>query len=290
MDVSWDQSEHWLQFVGYYRLSGYWHPFRIVQSDGTRSSVFMEGTSLQSVAALYEFDRKLKAHFLSGLERVEVACRSRIADVVGERDVNALYGPHHFQNTEHHLELIDTVDRRIQRALSAKDPVALHHQATYGGKYPIWAAMEFLDFGDVSRLYANLLEADKEAVANAFGWAPPSRHPEAKFGAAFMNWLRLLTVVRNTAAHHSRLWNRHFEPVSVKRLGMVPGLQGLNGQQDKVYGTSRVLTQLVTTVSPGTSWPRQLVELLEQDLSPINGVSVEQLGFPVEWKHIFLNL
>lgn len=288
MDVSWDQTEHWLRFVGYYRLSGYWHPFRVAQPDGTRNSDFVAGTSMKNVAALYEFDRKLKAHILSGLERVEIACRSRIADVLGERDVNALFTPEYFRNPEQHHEMIVTVDNRIQRALNSKDPVALHHRDSYDGQYPIWVAMEFLDFGDVSRLYANLLDADREQIAAWFGWVPPERHPEAKFGAAFMNWLRHLTIVRNTAAHHSRLWNRVFEPVSVKRLSMIPALSGIRGQQDKMYGTSRVLAQLVSVASPGTSWPLQLSKLLEDSFSTIDGVALEQLGFPANWREDLL--
>ncbi|UXN32552.1 Abi family protein [Glutamicibacter sp. M10] len=290
LDVEWDQSEHWLRFVGYYRLSGYWHPFRVVQDDGTRSSTFVTGASMKNVAELYEFDRKLKAHLLSGLERVEVACRSRIADVLGERDVNALANPQHFRSPQLHHEMIDIVDRRISRALAAKDPVALHHRDSYDGRYPIWVAMEFLDFGDVSRLYANLMDTDREKVASWFGWVPPERHPEAKFGPAFMNWLRHLTIVRNTAAHHSRLWNRTFEPVSVKRLNMVPGLEELRGQQDKIFGTSRVLTQLLSVTSPGTTWSSQLVNLLEDSFQPLDGVSWNQLGFPANWRDHFPNI
>lgn len=284
MDVSWDQTEHWLRFVGYYRLSGYWHPFRVAQPGGNRDSDFVSGTSMKNVAALYEFDRKLKTHILSGLERVEVACRSRIADVLGERDVNALSNPEYFRDSARHHEMIDTVQSRIQRALDSKDPVALHHHDSYDGQYPIWVAMEFLDFGDISRLYANLLDAARERIARWFGWAPPGRHPEAKFGAAFMNWFKHLTIVRNTAAHHSRLWNRVFEPVSVRRLSMVSGLTGQRGQQDKMYGTSIVLAQLVSVTSPGTSWPSQLSALLEDSFSLIDGVALEQLGFPADWR------
>lgn len=292
LDIQWEQTRHWLQAVGYYRLSGYWHPFRVrfpsAAANGKVivSSAFVAGASMKNVAALYEFDRKLKAHLLSGLERVEIACRSRMADVLGARSVNALMEPEHFQNSSSHEELMLTVEKRIQRALDSSDPVALHHAATYGGDFPIWAAVEFLDFGDVSRLYANLHQADRETVAEWFGWKPTKRYPDAKMGAPLMNWLQHLTVVRNTAAHHARLWNRTFTPTSPKKLPMVPGLEKLRGQQDKIYGTMVVLGQLVKVTSPGTTWHMRLQELLQESFGPIDGVRWEDMGFPPDWKNL----
>lgn len=70
-------AQRWLTAVNYYRLSGYYYPYRRLlpgtRSDTSRrSDTFESGTSFDSVTALYEFDRKLRSLVLDGLERLEV--------------------------------------------------------------------------------------------------------------------------------------------------------------------------------------------------------------------------
>ncbi|WP_207558829.1 Abi family protein, partial [Mycobacteroides abscessus] len=81
-------ARHRLESVGYYRLSGYWYPFR--QRDNTDPSQvldqFVPGTTFAEVAALYEFDRGLRAHLQVALERVEVVMRSQIGHRLGALD------------------------------------------------------------------------------------------------------------------------------------------------------------------------------------------------------------
>lgn len=76
---------HWLSAVGYYRLSGYWYPFRELDITGQsrRLSTFVEGTTFTEIVGLYEFDRHLKTQVQSGLERIEVALRSQIGHRLG---------------------------------------------------------------------------------------------------------------------------------------------------------------------------------------------------------------
>jgi abortive infection bacteriophage resistance protein len=76
----------WLSAVGYYRLSGYWYPFREIDSTGgpgRRRSTFVSGTTFMEVVGLCEFDRHLKTLIQSGLERIEVALRSQVGHQLG---------------------------------------------------------------------------------------------------------------------------------------------------------------------------------------------------------------
>ena len=82
-----------LQSVGYYRLSGYWYPYRErvpvpttnpkLLPDFMALSKFKVGTSFDDAHSLYEFDRKLKLLVMDGLERVEVAMRFQLGHVLG---------------------------------------------------------------------------------------------------------------------------------------------------------------------------------------------------------------
>ena len=88
----------YLDRVGYYRLSGYWYPFRENQAGqvlGKKDS-FIPGTRFSDALNLYVFDKKLRLRVLDALERIEVAIRVDIAHRLGERDTFAYEHPQWF--------------------------------------------------------------------------------------------------------------------------------------------------------------------------------------------------
>jgi hypothetical protein len=70
-----------LERIGYYRLSGYWHPLR-QSTPATPPSPpiilddFQAGAEFGQVIDLYVFDKKLRLLILDALERVEVGLRT----------------------------------------------------------------------------------------------------------------------------------------------------------------------------------------------------------------------
>ena len=78
-----------LKRIGYYRLSAYSYPLRQWMTVGgtvKRSDQFIEGTTLDQVAKLHDFDRKLRTHILDGLGQVEVGLRYAVSYTLGKRD------------------------------------------------------------------------------------------------------------------------------------------------------------------------------------------------------------
>jgi abortive infection bacteriophage resistance protein len=76
----------YLERIGYYRLSGYWYPFRIRAGTGPASVIgdnFRAGTEFGHVVDLYVFDKKLRLLMLDAIERVEIALRTSIAQILG---------------------------------------------------------------------------------------------------------------------------------------------------------------------------------------------------------------
>jgi len=76
-----------LQAIGYYRLSGYWYPFRQKSEDPQkpRPSKFVEGATLQEVLEIYRFDERLRVEILHALSHIEVALRFQIGHLLGRR-------------------------------------------------------------------------------------------------------------------------------------------------------------------------------------------------------------
>ncbi len=63
-----------LKSVSYYRLSGYWFPFR----ESETSNNFKSNTSFDIIWERYIFDRRLRILLMDAIERIEIAIRSDI--------------------------------------------------------------------------------------------------------------------------------------------------------------------------------------------------------------------
>ena len=85
-----ERAKRYLRRLGYYRLGGYWYPFRQFrktdngQTADLRSDDFIEGSRFDDLITLYVFDKKLRLLALDALERIEMALRVDVAHLLGE--------------------------------------------------------------------------------------------------------------------------------------------------------------------------------------------------------------
>ena len=99
-------------------------------------------------------------------------------------------------------------------------------------------------------------------------------------------WMEQLTVVRNACAHHSRVWNRPFTPVSTAGLRTIEELHSLpEGQSERLYGAFAVMAHMLQSTSPGSTWAGKVGLLIENSFSPLLGRSVAEMGFPIDWRN-----
>ncbi|WP_339374439.1 Abi family protein, partial [Picosynechococcus sp. PCC 7002] len=63
---------------------------------------------------------------------------------------------------------------------------------------PSYMALEIIAFGQLSRMYTNLLPSKTRQKIHTHFQLP---------NKIFISWLRSLSHIRNICAHHSRLWN-----------------------------------------------------------------------------------
>src|SRR5690606_15859536 len=104
-----------------------------------------------------------------GLERVEVALRRGIADVIGAKDPLGYRDARLFRDWFTHKEWLDTVDKKRLAKAQRRDAAIKHHFLKYGGECPIWVAVDALDFSDTSRLFEGMRARDQFLVAEAMG-------------------------------------------------------------------------------------------------------------------------
>ena len=300
--LTWHDRERALELlrsVGYYRLGAYVYPFRELlpvseQRVGSpvrfRSSFIRPGTTMEQVEALWGFDRALRLLVLDGVETVETGLRTQVAYVLGRRDT---FGHVHQQALEnsacswrHPRTGRGAFDEWLQayaglQHRARNEDFVRHHLAKYGGPLPVWVAVEFMDFGGLTRLFSLMKKADQRVIAHQLG---------VEGGPFFSDWMRGVGHVRNVAAHHSRLWNRtltqkfrHPRPAQVNQeLHHLIGIDTL----DRVYPALAVIAYLAHHVDPRSSWPGKVRQLLA-GFPELPGLSIEEgMGAPRGWAQL----
>lgn len=292
-----DQANHALKSIGYYRLSGYWYPYRQPHPSQKhqRFDDFLPGTRFTEVLALYNFDNALKRLVWGAIERVEIAFRSRIGHILGETGPLAHTDPSNFRSNFDHAAWWRTAKRRISRARGA-DASVDHHDENYGGEIPLWVLTDLLDFSDVSKLYAGMTSPAQREVAEWFGvtmadnvsksartsW---TKHPP------LANWLEHLATVRNICAHHGRLWNRQLIPIGIPPrvqhlpafVEIAPTLESARPdtwQIERVYGTICIISQLLDHIDPRNTLQADIDSLVTTTFPSSNYRSIIEMGFP----------
>lgn len=305
MEVDEALATQWLQAVGYYRLSGYWYTAREVvgtKSDGNRKipvrgDRFVPGTSFADIAALYEFDRKLRTQIHDGLERVEVAVRNAIAHTLGSSDPLALYHRDTFRRPSagdqfHHYGLLTTISSRVDRALRSPrgNEHITHNVDKYGVQLATWVVADVLDFGDASKIFSGLDTGRQTEIANHLGIdiSPLSLTPSQRKAVSSAHplgaWLRQLSILRNKCAHHARVWNCTLVPAGTAVIRQLPGLASLQrDQSERVFGALTVIGKLLEVASPASSWIVRTRELLDHGLSNVPAVTADSVGATDDW-------
>ncbi|WP_293775481.1 Abi family protein [uncultured Corynebacterium sp.] len=285
-------AEQWFSHVSYYRLSAYWYPARQFNEDGTsRSSHFVDGTDFVHVISLYEADRKLRTLIHDGMERIEVAMRTKLVELLCTRhpnDPTFYLRSDDFRPNFDHVSWLSTAYGRLARA--KKNDAVKHYIDEYGGQYPMWVVAEVLDFSDISKLYAGLGSNDQRSISEALDikidFASLNRNQKQKLTKKhpLASWLEQLTIIRNTCAHHGRLWNRSFAPAPTEVIRSNGSLYLLPEiQSEKLFGALIVMAHMLRTVSPGTTWPDKIVASLNQHFLTNPLVEKASIGIQSDW-------
>lgn len=279
-------AEVFLNRIGYYRLSGYWYPYRASTGVGANRVIgdeFRSGTKFSEVVELYVFDKKLRILMMDAIERIEIALRVQITLELGKlgshahRDANALHP--NFQRPVsgegQHQKWLRRHDDAFDRS---KEEFAKHFKSKYPGERPpIWIAAEVWDFGALSFLYSGMRKDGQSAVANFFG-VPSFKIMET--------WLHALNVTRNICAHHSRLWNK---PNAVQPKWPTPEecpdlghIANDTHALTRVYGIACICAYFLKTINPNSSWLHRFKDhtaaFPKSDI-----VNIASAGFPVDW-------
>ena len=287
------QATESLMRIGYYRLTGYLHPFRQktveLKDDGTTQitllSSYEPGTSLDQIMALIDFDRRLRLLMLDAVERIEVSVRMRIGYTLGRKSPFAHLDSTTFEeNFVRNYKHGEWVSRAEQSHRRSHELFVQHFEDVYDGQLPIWALTELLELGQLSVLYGGFQRELATELAQGYG-VPTKKH--------FRSWLATINDVRNFSAHHARLFNcKLIHAPKRPRSGSIELLEHLTEPGSSkdgfgLYNAVAIMAYLLYNIEPESSWPRQLAELAEQ-FPTSSHIGIDSMGFPSQWKDLEL--
>lgn len=295
-----------LERYGYYRLSGYWHPYRqfhpapapALNNEGreNRLDTFRTGTNLAHVVEIYDFDQELRTRLSALLSQLEITLRFFIGHRLGTTDLFAHRKPDILgalrpaepgaapEPTTAYTEWLAEYERHESRA---RDEFVLHFRAKYGPHLPIWVATEVMSFGVLSNLYTLMPQLDQEILAARFQVSTADGKGDR---GAFANWLNALRVVRNICAHYGRVWNRVFDVIidapgdARKDEGHHLHHLGQSTVSNRLYGILSILRYLLLSIAPQDQGVLDLVQYISTQARQL-GFRLQQLGFPADWEN-----
>lgn len=262
---------HQLSVLNYYRLSAYWHSMRQIGSES-----FRPGTSFDLVIDLYRFDEQIRAAIFTDLTRIELAIRALIGYYLGRVNPLIHTRPDQLSNEARMRNRINPREtnylfwqERYERGVrnNKKEEFVRHHLEEYGGKLPIWVAVETMDWGTLSGLY------DMAPTYAGGNIAKKCRLNSAQLGS----WLKCLNILRNLAAHHDRIVNRNF--TRRPKLPADPRLPQID--YNRAFGQLTLIQYLLKELRlPGRELlPSVLETFPDNDLIPF-----EKMGAPKDWR------
>lgn len=284
------KAQGYLERLGYYRLSGYWYPFRTSEQvddgkGGTTTRVneqFRAGTEFSHIVDLYVFDKKLRLLVLDAIERIEVCLRVEISLLLGargpiaHRDAAQLDGKFtgaYPGGISRHQEWVQRLDDNESRS---KEEFVKTFRQKYASELPIWMSIEVWDFGILSNFYAGMKNADRGVISNRYGTNV----------LIFETWLRSINYLRNICAHHARLWNcAVVDQPRLPSLRTIPDLDHviLHGTaRFRIYAIIAIMQHLLRRINPSSSWGARLASHMAT-LPRVDPISIQNAGFPPNW-------
>lgn len=253
-----------LQRMSYYRFAGYLWWFYTDEWEKIKPE-----TTLDNVLELYAFDATLRIHVMRFAHSIEVWLRASLSNHIANK-----YGAMGYLNKSiyHNAKAFERDLGKLDEVLgsdSHEQFVVAFHEKYLDKRPPIWMATELMSVGLLSKWYSNLKEDSlRKAISKEVGLQP----------SVLSSFLRLFTILRNGAAHHSRIWNRN-TPLKGVQVRTPPPLlkEALDGADPaQIHYVLAIAAYIVQTIDPTSN----SVSSLRMHLSTAEEDWLAEMDFP----------
>ena len=267
-----ERTKRTLNHIGFHRLSSYWKPFEMPLGSGSEA-LFKKGTYFSAVVARYLFDQRLRSLLLEAFSFIEISVRTHWAYQLA----------HGFQHGEFAHQKATLFDQEYHKA-NLQELRRTYRQVGHLGSnnfqnLTIWDVLPAMSFGQLSKWYSSLGDrAIRQSISKIYGMDERT----------FLSTLRHLTKIRNTCAHHERLWDRRISTgLRIPKIleasrEAASAFTRLDQDQGKMYNSLVMTVHLMEVVTPYGDWTERFLNLREEVL--FKSIPYEDMGFPSEWR------
>ena len=262
------KSEHYLKYIGYYRLSAYMYPLLEMPKE---NHIYKQGSSFEKVMMLYRFDKKLRLLIFNEIEKIEVAVRSVIVNSGSELTGNPFWmtDGSNFIDKNKFEKTLKLIDSELGRS---REDFIIHFKDTYSNPYPpAWILAEVLPLGVMTNIYGNIKNKKiKKRISQTFGLQI----------APFESWMTIVTLTRNSCCHHARVWNKQntiqpMIPLKMEHPWIVQPTDTL-----RIYFNLCIIKFFLNTIVPNNGLKLNLEKLFGE----YPEIDLSALGFPNGWE------
>lgn len=264
-----------IERIGYYRLRGY--AFHFLDN---RTGGFLSGTTFDSVLQLYHFNYELSSLLFAMSSKVEVALRARLCEALLSLGDPLIYlDPSIFRDKAIYWKNLGALCSEINRS----DEVFIkHNHINHDGQIPIWAAVEVMSFGNLSKFVSNLIPGAGtpfSKLAKCYTYTSPKGNTIVPSLDMISSWMHSVVILRNMCAHNSRLYNRSINkrPVILASDQQTP--------QPRYYGLYHMLLSMKYLRPSKDEWnafARDFEALLNKYAAHVD---LAKLHLPADWKN-----
>lgn len=272
-----EEAEIALTTIGYYRLKGY--SFHFIDSATRKYKI---GTNFSNILRLYYFDSELSNLLFSYLSQIEIALRSRLVNAFQDsQDALVLNDPSVFKDKNKYWQNQATIASEISRS---NDVFIEHNFNNHDGAIPIWASVEVMSFGTVSKVIKNMKTGSDSAFSELiknYKFKNEKGNEVSPSKDMFSSWLQSASVMRNICAHNSRIYNRTIStrPQLISSDVIIP--------QPRYNGLYQIMLSMKYLRPTEETWV-VFIEKFKQLLQKYSDVcDISRMNFPDDWESHF---
>lgn len=243
---------------------------------------YQPNTKFSDVLSLYQFDTALSHLVFSMLSAIEVALRVRLIEsLLTYNDPLILNDPIVFDDKKIYWQNAGVIASEIA---CSNDVFIKHNFANHGGQIPLWAVVEVMSFGTLSKTIKNLETGTGTAyssMAEFYKYKTPNGNMAKPNKRMLSSWVHSVSILRNMCAHNSRIYNRTIntapELIALDRINPQPHYTGL-------YQIALAMKYLRPTDKSWTDFVADFKKLLMRYHAVVD---LKRMNFPADWETHF---
>lgn len=272
-----DEASTALTTIGYYRLKGYC--FHLI--DPTTKN-YTPGTNFSDLLKLYYFDSELSHLIFNYLSQIEVTLKSHLVNAFQiTQDALILHDPSAFQDKHLYWKNQGTIASEISRS---NDVFIEHNFNNHEGSIPLWASVEVMSLGTISKTIKNMKTGEQSAFSRLvqnYQFKNVNGNNVTPSQKMLTSWIHAVSIMRNICAHNSRIYNR---AISIR-----PQLisSDIVNPQPRYNGLYQIMLSMKYLRPTNTSW-NTFINDFNHLLEKYAGIySLNRMNFPSDWESHF---